>query len=64
MSVPKMNEQQVQLMLRLTLLQKKDTLARIKEIEDMPDDGSVDKLALLAAVLNPTGVVADEKKKQ
>jgi hypothetical protein len=53
---PKLNEKQVQAMLKLSLLQAQEKLARIKEIEAMPDDGSVDKLALLAAVLNPTGV--------
>ncbi len=53
---PKLNEQQVQIMLKLTLLQKKETLAKLKEIEAMPDDGSVDKLALMRALLNPMGV--------
>jgi len=56
METPKLNEQQVQIMLKLTLLQKKETLAKLKEIEAMPDDGSVDKLALMRALLNPTGV--------
>lgn len=52
----KLNVKQVEAMLKLSLMQKEDTLAKLKEIEAMPDDGSVDKLALMRALLNPTGV--------
>ena len=53
--IPKLGEREVQLMLKLSLLQKNDVLARLKAIEAMPDDGSVDKVALMAKVLNSTG---------
>ena len=55
MSDVKLSEKQLETLLKLTLLQKKETLARLKEIEAMPDDGSVDKLALMRQVLSPTG---------
>lgn len=50
----KLNAKQVELLLKLQLMQKKEILARIKKIEEMPDSIDIDKVAMMREALNLT----------
>lgn len=56
-SLPKLNAKQVELLLKFQLLQKRERLEKLKEIEQLPDDGSVDKIALMSEAVNFTGEI-------